>query len=406
MTAQSLTVALIAADPTLRGEALDCLQQLHIHVASDRRDLTDIEDLLDYTERCRIDVLLLEGRLLPAPLDTLTRRLKLTTSEPAVFLLHREAVAENILEAMQAGAREYLCPPLAAPLAESFARLAAVRAEQMAERQARLGKLYGFLSAKGGAGATTFISHVATEFARRASQPALLADLDFEAGLLRFVLKARSRYSARDAVDNLHRMDANYWSALVTPVADRLDFLAAPEELAERVTPEPRQIARLLRFVRATYRNAFVDFGRWYNAAALDSLPELESLYLIITQDMLVLESAQDFIRKAVARGALTHRIRILLNCVQPRLKPDLGALEQNLGVPVAGVFTDDAEALYETWSEGRMLTSESVLGRQLIALAGSLAEPKAELPSAKSKPAGAPALLRRCFTFFKGATA
>jgi len=378
MTMNSLSVALVVADRTLREEALACIDNLPVRVVTDHRALDDVEELLDRIERLRVDVLLLEGGLLKSPLDEFAKRLKLTTSEPVIFVLNGQAVAENILAAMQAGAREYLCPPLGTALKEAFERLSATRAEQVSTQNRKLGRIFGFLSAKGGCGATTFASHVATIGAGKTDKPVLLADVDFEAGLLRFILKAKPRYTLRDALDNMHRMDSNYWNALVSKHGGHLEFIAAPEELTERTLPDPRQLGRLLRFVRMTYPVAILDFGRCHNAAALETLPELEALFLLVTEDLHVLENAKDFIALAGERGKGPERIQVLLNKVSAKQKPDLDNLGSYLGVRPTGVFSDDTEALYETWSEGRMLGGDSVLGRQLTALAKSVVEPDA----------------------------
>ncbi len=423
MSMTPLSAALVVGDRTLREETLACIDNLPVRVVIDQRALDDLEDLLERIERFRVDVILLEGGLLRVSLDEFSRRLKLTALEPVIFILQTTAVPEHILEAMQAGAREYLCPPLAVPLKDAFVRLAGVRAEQVSQQQRKLGRIYGFLSAKGGCGATTFASHVATISSKQIgiNEPGrimLLADLDFEAGLLRFLLKAKPRYTLRDALDNMHRMDSSYWNALVCKHDAHLEFVAAPEELTDRSLPDPRQLGRLLRFIRTMYPVTFLDFGRFHNGAALDTLPELEALYLVITDDLYVLENARDFIRMAGERGKKPERIQVLLNKVGSKQKPDPGNLEKYLGVKPAGIFSDDTEALYETWSEGRLLGNESVLGRQLTALAKSILAAD-EVPAAsakdpaepKVKPAtapenSAPAGFARLFSFMRSSRA
>ena len=89
---------------------------------------------------------------------------------------------------------------------------------------ARWVKSFGFLSARGGCGATTFVIHLATDLARLMKQPMLVADFDFEAGLLRFMMKSKATYSVRDALDNLHRMDSSLWKGLVSSHANRARF--------------------------------------------------------------------------------------------------------------------------------------------------------------------------------------
>lgn len=380
-----LSAALVIADSTLREETLGCMSRLPVRVVADQRTLDDVDELLDRVECFRADVILLEGSLLRIPLEDFARRLKLTASDPAIFIVQSTAVPENILEAMRAGAREYLCPPLGVALKEAFQRLAEVRAAQVNTQQKKLGRIFGFLSVKGGCGATTFASHVATMAANQGDKTVLLADVDFEAGLLRFILKAKPRYSLRDALDNMHRMDSSYWNALCTRHGERLEFIAAPEELNERSLPDTRQLGRLLRFLRGIYPIAILDFGRCYNAAALESIPELDAMFLVTTTELTALENAKDFIQTATDRGKNPDRIQILINKVPARQKPDLDGLENFLGQRPSGVYCDDSEALYETWSEGRLLGSDSALGRQFAALAKSLVAPEAALAAGRN---------------------
>jgi pilus assembly protein CpaE len=387
MTMTPLSAAVVLAHRALREEALDCINNLPVRVVSDQR-VEDTDELLDRIERFRVDVLLLEGGLMKTPLDEFMRRVKMTASDPAIFILHSEAIPENILEAMRAGAREYICPPVGTPLKEAFERLSVVRTGQLSSQQKKLGRIFGVLSAKGGCGATTFASHLGPMAARLSQKPLLLADLDFEAGLLRFILKAKPRYSLRDALENMHRMDSSYWNALVTKQGNQLEFIAAPEELSERTTPDPRQLGRLLRFIRSIYPVTILDFGRCYSAAALEALPEMEALYLITTQDLHAMENAKEFVDTASARGKGADRIQVLLNKVPVRQKTDPDSLENFLGMRPAGVFSDDTEALYETWSEGRLLGSNSVLGRQLGSLAKSIMTPEVT-PSGDTAPKG-----------------
>lgn len=402
MKLSPLSAALVLSSGKLREEAIGCINHLPIRIALDQRQLDDPEELLDQIERHRVDVVLLEGSLMRMPLEEMARRLRLTASDPVIFILQEAAVPEQILEAMQAGAREYLCPPLAGPLKDAFQRLAAVRGEQVSTQQRKLGRIYGFLSAKGGCGATTFASHVATAAARQTGAPVLLGDLDFEASLLRFILKAKTRYSLRDALDNMHRMDSSYWQALIVKHGDNLDFISAPEDLTERIQPDPRHLTRLLRFIRATYPITVFDYGRWYSAPAMDSLAEMESLFVVVTQDLLVLENAKEILRLGSERGKGADRIKILLNRAAARPKPDLDGFEKYLGVRPHAVFSDESEALYESWSEGRLLGNETPFGSQLLNLARTMVQKDTDETAARqssSKPVAGLGGLGRLFS-------
>ena len=110
-----------------------------------------------------------------------------------------------------------------------------------AGRPAKAGKAFGFLSAKGGCGATTLACHVAAELGY-AHQKVLLADLDLDAGMVAFITKTKSVYSILDAVNNLHRLDISYWKALVSNGIPGVEIVSSPLALACKQQPKDEQI--------------------------------------------------------------------------------------------------------------------------------------------------------------------
>jgi pilus assembly protein CpaE len=371
-----LTAALVIGNRTLCEQVHACIRNLPVRIAVEQNEQIDPvapDSLLDRIERHRADVVLLEASLVALPLEDFVRRLHNTAAQPAVFVFHTEASPGLILEALRAGAAEYLYPPLSDTLRTALERLSVTRARDAAGASSGPGKIFGFLSARGGCGATTFALHVATDVARQTKRPSLLADFDFEAGLLRFLMKSKTTYSVHDALENLHRMDASYWKALVSTHANRIDLIAAPEDLAARQTPGPEQMAHLLRFIRSAYPLTIVDFGRSVSHAALDSLSELDALYLVTTFDPITLEHAREAILTLDDRGFGRNRLKVLLNRAPERGMPDPGVIEDFLGAQSAAIFTSDFMALYDAYSEGRLLDTSTKLGKELHALADSV---------------------------------
>ena len=403
-----LTAALVISNRQLWEQAHACIQNLPVRIALEQNDPEDPETLLDRIERHRADVVLIEAHRLALPLEEFIERLRDSTSQPAVFVLHPEASPQHILDALRAGASEFLYPPLTEKLRDAFENLAVTRGKTSSARSSGLGRIFGFISAKGGCGATTFVCHVAAEVVRQFKQPVLLADLDFEAGLLRFILKSKSTYSVRDALDNMHRMDSSYWKALVSTPAEFLDLIAAPEDLAAKRPGGPQDIAHLMRFLRSMYPVTIVDFGRHISNAALESLPELEQLYVLASVELETLDHAKDAIAAAAREGFGPARVQVLLNRMPERKAPDLKGIENYLGVPPAGVFTDDAAALHDAWSEGHLIETNSKLGRELQAFAGAIvrkargerAEPQ-KAPATETATAGVGSV-KRLFSYFQ----
>ena len=415
MSMAPLTAALVVSTRQLWEQAHACIQNLPVRIALEQHEPDDADTLLDRLERHRVDVILVELKSLTLPIDEFVRRAQDTVSQPAVFVLHPDASPSHILESLRAGAREFLYPPLTGTLREAFESLASVRSKGSVGNSQGLGRVMGFISAKGGCGATTFAVHVAAEavrdFAKKGDvQPTLLADFDMEAGLMRFLMKSKSTWSVRDALENLHRMDSTYWDKLVSKHGPGLHMIPAPDDLAARGPVGAQEVAHLLRFMRSVYPLTVVDFGRHTSPAALDSIPELDTLYVLTTAEPDVLCHAKECAEAFAARGFERSRIKTLVNRQPERNAPAPETVADQLGAPAAGFFTSDYVSLYDAWSEGRLLQGNTKFGRELAALAGTVvARVKGEsavTPTRKPLPAEATAGFHRFFSFFRKATA
>lgn len=406
MSMMPITAALVLSSKALLEQTHLCIQNLPVRIALEQSEATETDALLDRLERHRVDVVLIEASRLTLPLDEFVRRLKNMASTPAVFLLHMEPSPQLILEALRAGATEYLYPPLQDSLHEAFERLSETRVKSGAGNLGGLGKIYGFVSAKGGSGATTIACHVAAIAAKQLGKPLLLADMDFEAGLIRFIMKVKTTYSVCDAVSNLHRMDSNYWKALISSHPHHLDIIPAPEEVALKIAPSADEIIHLLRFIRSTYPAAVIDFGRMMSNPALDGIHELETLFLVVTPELDTLDNAQKAIQQ-FKRNAGDHNVKAILNRIPERGTPDHKNFEAMLGRPAVASFVSDFHGLYDSYSEGHLLDAGSRLGRELHAFSQSLVrQMKGEEEKVKSTKTEPGAGSKKWFSFLQRSAA
>ena len=409
MSMMPLTAAFVIGTRALWEQAHACVQNLPVRIAVEQTEPAEAYALLDRIERHRVDVVLVEASRVSISLDEFIGRLKSTAGQPAVFVLHPEASPDRILEALRAGANEFLYPPLAEPLRDAFERLSQTRSKGGAGATGGLGKTFGFISARGGCGATTFAIHVASNLAKQNKEPMLVADFDFDAGLLRFLMKSKSTYSVRDALDNLHRMDSSLWKGLVTTHPNQIDFIAAPEEVAARRHPGREEMTHLMRFIRSMYPVAIVDFGRSVSMAALDSLPELDALYLVTTSDLTTLAHTRRAIEMLDERGFAASRLKVLLNRAPEKGAPDRAGIENFIGRPCAGTFRNDFMALYDAYSEGGLLEQGNPLAKEFLALANSIrarAAGEREMDEVRGAAAPVPDAGKRWFSFFQRAQA
>ena len=363
-----LTIGLVIETKELWDEVHATLQELPVRLLIEQHELGDLVEFLDKTERLRPEVMILEVMKLREPMEHVVGRIKASSVDPMVIALHNTAEPELILSALRAGAHEFLHPPLSANLRQALERKSLER-NKTRERMRQKGRVIGFLSAKGGCGATTIACHTAAELGRQ-SKHVLLADMDLDAGMIRFLMKTKSPYSVLDALNNLHRLDLSYWNALISNGLPGLEIIAAPQALASKQQPNQEQMQNMLTFCRGQYDFTIVDLGRSLNLTAMNALDEIDETYLVTTLDVPALHQSKQIIQTLSSVGYGKERLRLVLNRMPQRLDVTPDELEKMMSLPVFATLPNDYPSLYESYSEGSLLPPNSRLGKELNRMA------------------------------------
>jgi pilus assembly protein CpaE len=267
---------------------------------------------------------------------------------------------------------EYLFPPLGDSLVHALERKSESVLQLKASRKAS-GKVIAALSAKGGCGSTTVVCHLASELGR-SDNKVLLADYDLEAGIVGFLMKSKSPYSIMDAASNLNRLDFNYWSALTSNGLPGLEIIGSPGANAARRGLREENLRPVLTFVRSHYDWVVVDLGRGFNRVAASVLEDVDETLIVTTFDVPALHQTQNIVRSLLEVGFSRNRLRLILNQSPKRLDATPEELEKMLGLPVFATLPNEADELYEAYSEGKLLGRNSNLAKHFAALASRIA--------------------------------
>jgi pilus assembly protein CpaE len=369
-----LRIGLVIASQSLFQEVQACLKGLPVRVLMQQPSLGDTAAFLDQVEQLRLDVLVIDLTRLSEPFENVVRRIKTCSTPPQIIALNDTADPEVILGAIRAGASEFLYPPIEAGLSRALERLSAERTKAQSAPGRHRGKTIGFLSAKGGCGATTVATHVAVELQRATTQEVLLADLDMESGLIGFLMKSKSTYTILDAVRNVHRLDQSYWKALVSNGIPGLEVISAPitATLRESLTGEP--FRHVLQFARGVYDWIVVDLGRSLNTLTAGLLDEIDEMYVIATLDLPALHQTKQVVQAALDTGYGRNRLRLVLNRAPKRMDFDLAQVQRVLGLPIYEMLPNAYPELFEAYSGGNLLPAGTELGKALNGLAGKIA--------------------------------
>jgi pilus assembly protein CpaE len=296
------------------------------------------------------DVVLLDLRnhaALPPAVATIRRQhpstgmvLIATTLDPAL-----------LLEAMRAGVNEVVTEPLtAANLMQAIDRVIVDRGP------ADVGRVFGFVGAKGGVGATTVAVNVATALgAVTHPHRTLLVDLHPAGGDAALFAGVEPRFSVADVFHNMRRLDQNFFKTLVVETAPRTDLLASPEQL---VAFERDKIQHLLTFAAETYKFTIVDLPR-SDALVLDALDPMAAIFIVANQELATVKSASRLAARLRQRYG-NDKVTIVLSRSDRHADIGHSDVEKAVRGSVAHTFPSDYRLALQALNAGKPLVLEN----------------------------------------------
>jgi pilus assembly protein CpaE len=369
-------VLLHVKDEGLRREIVATLEASCPDVRCDERAF-DWAGLLDEIGQARPEAVLIEFNALSSDPANAIRQLKAQHPRVKVIVLHALADPKIILAAMRAGANEFLHPPLEESLPSALERiLNSLDADTAAPTR---GRVIGFLSAKGGCGATTIACHIASEIQAQTRKTVLLADLDLISGLVSFLMKAPSSYSILDVVKNLPRLDDSLWRALIVEHRPGLSVIPAPATYTRWDQPDDDQIRRVIQFTRKQNEWTVLDLGRSLNPMALAVLDEIDQLFLVSTLEVVALHGLKTIVHGLFDQG---EKLQLILNRTPKMMDISTQDLEKILGRSLYSALPNDYMGLYQAYSSGNLLNSNARLAQDFALLASKITG----VPPIKSK--------------------
>lgn len=236
--------------------------------------------------------------------------------------------ADLLLRCMRAGARELLAEPVVSSVAAEALVRASVRREEVRRHKTTMGKLLIFVGAKGGSGVTTVACNFAVALANHAK--VALVDLDLQLGDAALMLGLNSEFTVLDAIENLHRLDSDFLSGLMTKHTSGLAVLGAPDVIPS-LQPSSNGMERLIRLAREDFTYVVVDAGS-HSVEMYEALFSAASaVYLIAQVSVADLRNANRFIARYFS-GAEAEKLEIVLNRYAPRnFEIDDGAITRAL---------------------------------------------------------------------------
>lgn len=360
----------------LRRETVDVLKESGNSIPFEQHEL-GWSNLCEEVAKSRPELLLLDVSSLPSEINIAVRQLRTQAPRMKIIAVNPTDDPKVILASMRAGANEFLHPPLDHSLLPALERL--LMAQESEPAPVSKGKIIGFLSAKGGCGATTIACHMAAELQSQTRKSVLLADLDLTSGLVGFLMKTPSSYSILDAIKNLGRLDESLWKALLVEYRPNLSVMPAPASFSKWDHPDDDHLRQVLQFMRTQHEWTVLDLGRSLNWITTAILNEIDQLFLISTLEVVALHGLKSIVHGLFDQG---EKLQLILNRTPKTMDISTQELEKILGRSLYAALPNDYLGLYQSYSSGNLLDQDNRLAQQFAALTAKIAG----IPPTKNK--------------------
>jgi pilus assembly protein CpaE len=245
----------------------------------------------------------------PAPALRAIELLHQESPDSAIFAVGTLDQPQIIVNAMRAGAREFLQrPPTTSDVLEAFVRVSSAQRRTRAEGVR--GKVFSVMNAKGGNGATTVAVNLALALQSSHGETALVDVAPLGHAALHMNLKPV--FNVADAIRNVDRLDASLLDSFMTRHSGGLRLLAGTNVPAA-IDPATAEFVKLFDMLVGHYRYVVVDASSRFDSASRLIANLCETVLLVACTDVASLWSAAR-VQQYLGETGSRERVRLVLN--------------------------------------------------------------------------------------------
>lgn len=261
-----------------------------------------------------------------------------------ILLISPDASVEFLMHAMRAGVREVVPSPASQDLLHTaLLRLIQKRGKQSSVND---GKVFAFLSCKGGSGATFLAANFAYVLSSEYGKRVALIDLNLQFGdAAMFVSELHPPSDLAELSQQIHRLDASLLEASMLEVTPNFFVLAAPDKPEQSVEVQREHVDAIVRLARRHYDFVILDLPRSLNSVSLQVLDLADTIFPVM---QLTLPFVRDGKRLLSVFSSLDYprsKVRVIVNRYEKGGEFSLNDLEKAIDTKVSYVVPNSYQA-------------------------------------------------------------
>lgn len=277
-----------------------------------------------------------------------------------IFLTASRLDSVILLEAMRAGAKEFLAQPIQKQevvdaIMRFLDRLAAHGGK--AEGQRKTGKILAFFGGKGGVGTTSIAVNVAAAINALPSKPSVaLVDVNQHGGDLPLYLDLQPNHSFRDIATDLSRLDQAFLVRVLTKTELGIQVLPSGYDDLSTGRLSPDCVEATLRLLQANFDYIILDCGHVLDLTTKKALELATSILVTSTLMVPVVHRTKRILELLRGSGFPPAKIRLVMNRFLAAEQDVLKETEEILKQKAFWLFPNDYPSASQAVNSGKPL--------------------------------------------------
>ncbi len=300
-----------------------------------------------------------------------------TCPECSVLVVSSSTDGNLILQAMRAGAKEFLTQPLhIEDLVGALSRISDRRFGR-SDSKSRGSQIIAVAGAAGGVGTTSIAVNLGCALARKEANSVTLVDLDLCLGDADVQLDAIPDYTLVDVARNVTRLDFTLLKRSLTKHSSGLYLLPRPVQLEDMSLITAEDIQRVIGLLKASFSHVVLDLSKAYSPVDMVALEMAGQILLVIQLDLPCLRNVVRLMASFNEMEGMADKVRLLVN----RAGLEQGQItskkaEETIGREIFWQLPNDYRTMIEVRNNGVPLVElapKAGITHSMIALADAL---------------------------------
>lgn len=216
------------------------------------------------------------------------------------------------------------------------------------------GSVLGFVSAKGGSGATFMVTNLGYILAKEFDKKVALIDLHHQFGdALLFISDQTAANTLPDVIADMGRLDASLLSSAMVNVLPNFGVLAASDKPERSTEIKPAQIEALLNLARNEYDFTLLDLGRHFDANSIKALDFVDFVFPVMEETLPHIRDMHQMLLTLYALGYERKKIRVIVNRYVGNASIQLKDIERALEIKVYKACPNNFVAVSSSVNQG-----------------------------------------------------